>query len=88
MLTKKEIQAKADKIYPIVPLNTREDVESGKILNDDELLESFRLTIQSVSSNIGYVRGYEDAQNTIFNSIIAVGVGFIIGLLICMFKFL
>ena len=51
MKSEKEIQSIADKIYPIVPLKTHgKTIE--EILNDDELLENLRLTIQSVASNM------------------------------------
>ena len=80
MLTKKEIQARADKLYPIIPLETRGT--SSEILNDDDQLENFRLSIQSVSSNMAYVHGYTDAQNKFLATLIGVFAGAIIGVLI------
>ena len=78
-MTEKELQERADKIYPIIPLKLREDATSGEILNDDEMLESFRLTIQSTASNMAYVHGYKDAQN---NHCLRL-LGFLGGLVLC-----
>ena len=61
MKSEEEIQSIADKIYPIVPLETRGKTPE-EILNDDELLENFRLTIQSAASNMAYVKGFKDGQ--------------------------
>ena len=60
-MTKEQIQKLADKKYPIVPLEV-EDASSSEILNDDQLLENFRLTIQSAASNMAYVNGFLDGQ--------------------------
>lgn len=65
MKSEKEIQSIADKIYPIVPLKTHGNT-TEEILNDDELLENLRLTIQSVASNMAYVKGFIDGQKELF----------------------
>lgn len=65
MKSEEEIQSIADKIYPIVPLETRGNTPE-EILNDDELLENFRLTIQSAASNMAYVKGFIDGQKERF----------------------
>ena len=61
MKSEKEIQSIADKIYPITHGKTTEE-----ILNDDELLENLRLIIQSVASNMAYVKGFIDGQKELF----------------------
>ena len=65
MKSEKEIQSIADKIYRIVPLKT-DGKTIEEILNDDELLENLRLTIQSVASNMAYVKGFIDGQKELF----------------------
>lgn len=63
-MKKANVQKLADKIYPIVPLKT--NATSSEILNNDELLENFRLSIQSVSSNMAYVKGFMDGQRSVW----------------------
>lgn len=61
-MTKEKIQKLADKLYPIVPLECSGS-SASEILDDDEKLENFRLNIQSVSSNMAYVKGFIDGQS-------------------------
>jgi len=87
LLSKKDIQARADKLYPIVPLKTRTDEDPSVVVNDSELLENFRLTIQSTCSNMAYVRGYNDAANDWFTTVISVLIGLLIGFFACVIFF-
>ena len=87
LLSKSKIQKRADKLYPIVPLKTRTDEDPSVVVNDGELLENFRLTIQSVSSNMAYVRGYNDATNDWYVTVISVAIGLLIGFFVCVIFF-
>ena len=87
LLSKSKIQERADKLYPIVPLKTRTDEDPSVVVNDEELLENFRLTIQSVSSNMAYVRGYNDAANDWYTTVISAAIGLLIGFFVCVIFF-
>lgn len=80
-MTKKEIQKLADIKYPIIPQKFPNE-DTGEICNNDEMLENFRLSIESISRNQSYIEGYIDAQNHIYNKILAYMIGTIIGLMI------
>lgn len=57
------IEQKAKEVYPIHPMEILpEEDENGKIINFDEWLDDFRLSIQSFSLNKGYQEGYEQAE--------------------------
>ena len=56
-------EQKAKDTYPIHPMEILpEEDENGKIINFDEWLDDFRITIQSFSLNKGYQEGYEQAE--------------------------
>ncbi len=60
-MTKAEQRAK--EAYPIHPMKILpEEGEHGEILNFDEWLDDFRISIQSFSLNRGYQEGYEQAE--------------------------
>ena len=87
LLSKSKIQERADKLYPIVPLKTSTDEDPSVVVNDDELLENFRLTIESASANMAYVRGYNDASDDLFKTVVPISIGLIIGFLLCVIFF-
>lgn len=51
----------ANELWPIVPLKC-ELSSAGEILNNDEALDNFRIHVQSISSNNGFIQGYHQAE--------------------------
>lgn len=56
-------EEKAKEAYPIHPMEILpEEDENGKIINFDEWLDDFRISIQSFSAQKGFQQGYEQAE--------------------------